>query len=120
MATATKEDTDQVIRDFKAHVNMTASALEKWLETDESKSVGWKGENNDDENAESVGHESGRRIVELLGKKKADYDEADIAHLRKVNSYIARHSAQRPKSDDVAHTKWTYSLKNWGHDPGKE
>ena len=39
--------------------------------------------------------------------------------MRKVVGYVARHSAQRPdKSDDeLAHTRWAASLKNWGHDP---
>ena len=43
-------------------VNMTAAELEQWLDTDESRSVGWKGA--DGQANESVGHASGqlRRI----------------------------------------------------------
>lgn len=99
------------IDEFGAAVNMTAAALKKWLATDESQSVGQS-----DGDDESVGHASGRRIVELLGKKKADYTDDDIAHMRKVVGYVHRHLKQRP-SGDVTDTRWRYSLMNWGHDP---
>jgi hypothetical protein len=100
--------------EFDEAVNMTASELERWLETDESKSVGQS-----DDGGESVGHESGRRIVELLRKKKGDRTEDDQAHMRKVVGYVHRHLAQRPDGD-VKDTRWRYSLMNWGHDPLKD
>ena len=106
--------TDDVYTDFKDAVNMTASELEKWLGTDESRDVGQKSGGS----GESVGHDSGRRIVRILGTKKADLTEADEAHMRKVVGYVHRHQAQRP-SGDVKDTKWRYSLMNWGHDPLK-
>lgn len=107
-------DDDQQIRaDFDDAVNMTASELKKWLDTDESKAVGQK-----DGGGESTGHRSGRRIVEILGKKKADLTDADLAHMRKVVGYVKRHRAQRPEGD-VSDTDWRYSLMNWGHDPQK-
>jgi hypothetical protein len=56
--------------------------------------------------------------VEILGKKKADLTDADLAHMRKVVGYVKRHRAQRPKGD-VSDTDWRYSLMNWGHDPQK-
>ncbi|MFF0021420.1 DUF3140 domain-containing protein [Streptomyces sp. NPDC005496] len=91
---------------------MTPGELEKWLETDESRSVGQK------DGGESVGHASGRRIVGLLRARKSDLTEDDIAHMRKVVGYVHRHLEQRPKGD-VADTRWRYSLMNWGHDPQK-
>jgi hypothetical protein len=103
-----------VSKEFDEAVNMTASELEKWLETDESKSVGQS-----DDGGESVGHESGRRIVELLRKKKGDLTDDDEAHMRKVVGYVHRHLAQRPDGD-VKDTRWRYSLMNWGHDPLKD
>ncbi|MEP0800206.1 DUF3140 domain-containing protein [Funiculus sociatus GB2-A5] len=90
---------------------MTAKELESWLETEDSNSVGQK-----DGNEESTGHKSGKRIIELL--QKNDYNEDDLAHMKKVISYVHRHSAQKP-SGDVEHTRWRYSLMNWGHDPLK-
>lgn len=107
------DDDQQTRADFDDAVNMTASELKKWLDTDESKAVGQK-----DGGGESTGHRSGRRIVEILGKKKADLTDADLAHMRKVLGYVKRHRAQRPKGD-VSDTDWRYSLMNWGHDPQK-
>lgn len=104
-------------KDFKAAVNMTASALEKFLDTDASKSVGQKAKGSD----ESTGHASGRRIVELLNTKKADLTEDDYAHMRKVVSYIHRHLKQGGPDDKdaVKDSPWRLSLMNWGHDPLK-
>ncbi|MCF6743042.1 DUF3140 domain-containing protein [Blastococcus sp. KM273128] len=109
------EDPDTIRREFGEAVNMTAGELEKWLETDESRSVGQK-----DGDGESTGHASGRRIVELLRTKKADLDDDDLAHMRKVHGYVARHLAQRPSEEDVETSRWRYSLMNWGHDPLKK
>jgi hypothetical protein len=108
-------DTDEatsVRSDFDDHVNMTPKALEDWLGTDESKSVGQK------EGDESVGHEMGRHIVEILNRKKADVTTEDVGRMKKVNGYVKRHLAQRPDGD-VSETSWRYSLMNWGHDPLK-
>ena len=106
------DDHDETAKEFHDVVNMTASELEKWLETDESKDVGQKS----DGGGESTGHASGRRIIELLNAKKSDLSDDDYAHMRKVVGYVRRHSAQRPKGD-VEDTHWRYSLMNWGHDP---
>lgn len=94
---------------------MPPGELEDWLATDESESVGWKGEGG----KESIGHESGRRIVEIRHKKKAELDADDYRHMRKVVGYIHRHLAQRGPDDDMKHSRWRYSLMNWGHDPLK-
>ncbi|MEV4278248.1 DUF3140 domain-containing protein [Actinoplanes xinjiangensis] len=103
-----------VHEEFRAAVNMTAAELRGWLDTDESREVGQKRS----EGAESVGHDSGRKIVQILGKKKADLTDADEQHMRKVVGYVHRHIAQRPDGD-VTDSRWRYSLMNWGHDPLK-
>ena len=105
---------EQVIEEFDDAVNMSAKELEEWLETDESKSVGQS-----DDGGESKGHESGRRIVEILGKNKSDYTDDDVDHMRRVVSYVHRHQAQKPQKGDVETSNWRYSLLNWGHDPTK-
>lgn len=105
---------EDVWDEWKEAVNMTASELEKWLQTDESQEVGQK-----DDGGESVGHASGRRIIELLSTKKADLSGSDVEHMRKVVGYVHRHLAQKPSSD-VEHSRWRFSLMNWGHDPLKD
>jgi hypothetical protein len=110
-------DRDGVRDEFTTAVNMTARELERWLETEESRSVGASA--GDDPGGESVGHRSGRRIVAILGTKKADLGEDDYAHMRKVVGYVHRHLAQRPAEDRIEDSRWRYSLMNWGHDPCK-
>jgi hypothetical protein len=104
----------KVLSDFKAAVNMTPAQLERWLQTEESRTVGFKGA----PGKESVGHASGRRIVRLLGKDSDALTAGDLAHMRKVVGYVHRHLAQRP-SGSVRDTPWRQSLMNWGHDPLK-
>ena len=69
-------DKGKIRRDFAEAVNMTASELRDWLKTEESRKVGCKGK--DGKASESVGHASGRRIVEIVGK------EADELHGRRL------------------------------------
>jgi predicted transglutaminase-like cysteine proteinase len=107
---------DDVREEFDRLVNMTRKELEDWLETDESKDAGQK-----DGGGESIGHASGRQIVRILGTRKSELTDDDVAHMRKVNGYINRHLAQRPDKPkaELEDAAWTHSLRNWGHDPLK-
>ncbi|KAG6227947.1 hypothetical protein E4U26_001383 [Claviceps purpurea] len=114
---------DEVIQEFNDLVNMTASELEKWLKSSDSNSAGWP---KDSEGGESVGHDSGRKIVEILKanpqKKPDKYDDDQVEHMRKVVSYCKRHLAQESSAnknkstEELKKTKSYASLKNWGHD----
>ena len=106
------DDKQKTHKEFGEAVNMAPAEIEKWLDTDESKEVGFK----DSDGKESVGHQSGRRIIEIKRKALKDLSEADYEHMRKVLGYVHRHLAQRPKGD-ITETPWRYSLMNWGHDP---
>jgi hypothetical protein len=108
------EERTTIARDFKQVVNMTAAALKKWLDSDDSKRVGFKGEA-----SESVGHQSGLQIVAILAKSSKELTDADYRHMRKVVGYVHRHIAQGPTKQDVQTSDWRYSLMNWGHDPMK-
>ena len=107
-------DRDKIWNEFYQAVNMPAGDVEEWLGTDDSRKVGFK----PDGGLESVGHASGRRIVHLLRKKKAELNDEDYVHMRKVVGYVHRHRAQRP--ENIYTSRWRYSLMNWGHDPTKE
>lgn len=111
----TDQDHTATWRAFEDAVNMTPAELERFLETEESRKVGWT----DDGEGESVGHRSGRRIVAIKRTKKAELSDDDYAHMRKVVGYVHRHLAQGGPKDDVEHSRWRYSLMNWGHDPLK-
>lgn len=118
MATKTSDDKQQkeqedIQKEFNDLVNMSAAELKKWLDTEESQSVGQK----KDGAKESTGHQSGQQIIEILGKKGKNLSD-DVHEMKRVISYIKRHLAQEPK--EVEGSNWEYSLKNWGHDPSKK
>jgi hypothetical protein len=113
MATESQEH-NQTFREFNEVVNMAPKELEEWLETEESRAVG-----QDSGSGESIGHKSGRRIVDIKRTKKAELSDDDYKHMRKVVGYVHRHMAQKPSSP-IADSNWRYSLKNWGHDPCKD
>ncbi len=112
MAAADPEELDEVWDDWRSAVNMAPKELEDWLATDDSKSVGDTGGD-----GESTGHASGRRIVQILRTKKSDLSDADVAHMRKVVGYVHRHAKKGGPEHDKAHSRWRYSLMNWGNDP---
>ena len=102
---------DDIWDEWKELVNMAPAELEKWLDTDESKSVG------DNDGGESTGHKSGRRIVEIRRTNKDDLTDSQWDHMAKVVGYIKRHCSQGGPDKDVENSAWRYSLMNWGHDP---
>lgn len=111
-----KLDRDKVYREFGEVVNMAPAELAAWLETEESRKVGWKGPDGKG-GGESVGHASGRHVVRILRARKAELTDEDYVHMRKVVGYVRRHLAQRPENEVTS--RWRYSLMNWGHDPLK-
>ncbi|KXH26248.1 DNA-binding protein [Colletotrichum simmondsii] len=116
---------EEVISEFNEYVNMTAEDLESWLKSDDSNSAGWPKDDAEGE-GESVGHDSGRKIVEILqanpDKKEDEYTDEQVEHMRKVVAYCKRHLAQESKAnsdkspEEVKKSKSYASLKNWGHD----
>ncbi|PMD61835.1 uncharacterized protein K444DRAFT_380290 [Hyaloscypha bicolor E] len=114
------KDSETVIEEFNTLVNMSASDLETWLKSDDSTSSGWS---KDDGSGESIGHESGRKIIEILkknpGRDPEGYDEEDVAHMRRVVAYCKRHLAQEETAKKDTSSKSYRSLKNWGHDAQK-
>lgn len=115
---ADKTDSEQIYKAFNEAVNMTPAELERFLATDDSKRVGWKGPDGEG-SGESVGHKSGKHIVAIKRTKKADLTDDDYAHMKKVTGYVHRHLAQGGPAKDKEHSDWRYSLMNWGHDPEK-
>ncbi len=113
---AKQDDHDQVRKNFHDAVNMAASEIEEWLETEQSGKVGFKR----DGATESVGHASGRRIVRILRTPRDELDGGDYAHMRKVVGFVRRHRGQGPYEEfRIPTSRWRYSLMNWGHDPLK-
>ena len=114
MTERSEDERREVRQDFEEAVNMTPKELEAWLETDDSKGVG-----QDSGDGEATGHKMGGRIVEMKRTKKDDLTEDDYDAMAKVTGYVHRHLKQGGPKEDAEHSKWRYSLKNWGHDPMK-
>ena len=106
------DEEDQIYSKFRDCLNMQPKELEDWLDSEESKSVG---DNND---RESTGHRSGRRIIDIKRTKKDELSDSQYEHMNKVIGYVHRHLSQRPDGN-IEDSAWRYSLMNWGHDPVK-
>lgn len=102
----------EIERAFHKYVNMDADEIREWLKTSESKEVGFVRRGD----TESVGRQSAKKIIRILEHGASD---GNAAHMRKVVGYCKRHLAQRPHGGDekIRHSRWRYSLMNWGHDP---
>lgn len=100
--------------EWRTLVNMAPAELEDWLKTEESKTVG------DNQDGESTGHASGRRIVQIKRTNKDEITDSQWDHMATVVGYIKRHCAQGGPASDVESSAWRYSLMNWGHDPLKD
>ena len=105
---------EEIWKEWRDLVNMAPSELREWLETDEANTVGA-----DSGDGEFKGHKSGRRIVKIKEKNKAELTDSDYEHMAKVIGYIKRHTAQDGPDEDKRNSRWRYSLMNWGHDPLK-
>ncbi len=70
------DDAKKTIDEFTRAVNMTPTELSRWLESEASQSVGQK-----EDGEESIGHASGRRIIDLLQNKQDDYTDDDLRHM---------------------------------------
>ena len=111
---SSSKSNEQIWDEWRELVNMAPAELEDWLQSDASKSVG------DNDNAESTGHQSGRRIVEIKRTNKDELSDGQWDHMATVVGYIKRHKSQGGPDKDVKTSAWRYSLMNWGHDPLKE
>ena len=105
-------DREKVRKSFKDAVNMAATELDNWLRTPASHAVGWKG--SDGRGRESVGHASGRCIVNILAKGTMT-SPRDYAHCgRWLGFYPPPFGAA---AANIYTSRWRYGLMNWGHDP---
>lgn len=98
--------------EFHRVVNMSSRELSEWLRT---RSAGEDAE----ELPDRAGTETGRRVLDVLQKRRVDLDEDDEQTMRKVVDRIhAERSADlEPKAGQE---NWRHRLMTIGHDPLKE
>jgi len=99
---------DEVFAKYRETVNMSASELERWADTECSTLA-------------SKSRAPIRRNLRLLRKKKADWTAQDIRDASRTISFVARMKGaeQGEPARKGCPSKRDISLKNWAYDPGK-
>jgi len=105
---ADPEKVDEVYKSWRAVVNMSASQLEAWGETECSRKA-----------SVSPGAVI-KRNVALMRKKKGEWGTKELRDANRAISFISRMKGM-PKGEPVGDcpSKRDISLKNWGFDPNK-
>ncbi|MFI6345894.1 DUF3140 domain-containing protein [Streptomyces sp. NPDC050560] len=106
-----REDLDELWNEFHAVVNMTSRELSEWLKTRSS------GEETE-ELPDKAGPPKGRRVLDVLGKRRCDLDSDDLRIMRKVVDTV---TAERgvDMEPTAGQAPWRHRLMSLGHDPLK-
>jgi hypothetical protein len=105
------EVSDELWQDFHTVVNMTSRELEDWLRVEAA-----------DEDTEALpdqaGPHLGRRVLEILGKRRVDLNPDDVEVMETVVDRVRseRREDLEPTAGDEA---WRHRLMRIGHDPLK-
>jgi hypothetical protein len=103
---------DDLWEEFHRVVNMTSRELGDWLRVESA-----------DENAEELpdhsGRSLGRRVLAILGKRRGDLTDDDVAAMGKVVETV--HGQRRDDLEPTAGDEhWRHRLMDIGHDPLQE
>jgi hypothetical protein len=107
---ATQEEIDQRFQDFNDTVNMSASEIEQWGETECS--------NEASQNPEQVR----QRVINLLQTNKDDWGDDEYEAAGRVISFVSRMRGVEQgdsASENCDRSERDISLMNWGYDPTK-
>ena len=97
---------------FHQVVNMSSEELRTWLLTVSSGEEAFPAE-------PDLGlPELGRKVVEVLRKRKVDLTGEDAEVMQQVADFVADREANRPPAG-VRDEQWRHSLMTVGHDPLK-
>lgn len=110
MAAESRVD-EQLWTEFHRVVNMTSRELSEWLRTESA-------DPDEEELPEHAGTPTGREVLSILGKRKADIDEKDRQVMRRVVDHVhaLRREDLEPSAGDAT---WRRMLMSVGHDPLK-
>ena len=105
-------ETELAWGEFHRMVNMTSEELRTWLLTDASGDEAFSAQ-------PDLGlPDLGRRVVELLRKRKTDLTSEDAQTMQQVVDYVEDRLAAEP-AEGPADDEWRHSLMTVGHDPLK-
>lgn len=104
---------DLLWENFHRAVNMTSHELREWL------AVQGAGEETETE-PDRAGSELGQRVVDILGKRRADITPDDVEVMRRVVDKVAGLRGTDEEWEPTAgEDRWRRRLMNLGHDPLK-
>jgi hypothetical protein len=111
MTDISEAELDELWNEFHAVVNMNSRELGDWLKT---RSAGEETE----ELPDQAGTQNGRRVLEILGKRRVDVTGDDVRVMRKVIDTV---TAERGSDMDptAGEPHWRHRLMTLGHDPLK-
>jgi hypothetical protein len=95
---------------FQEVINMTSEELRAWLLSEASDDAALPGE------PDTGLPELGKRVVELLRKRKVDLTQRDADVMEKVVDFVFTQEAEGPP-DMETEEEWRRSLMTVGHDP---
>jgi hypothetical protein len=102
---------DELWDEFHMLVNMTSRELQDWLATDDAKE--------ESEPASGpVGTPTGRAVLAVLGKRRTDLTESDVATMRRVVDRVRAERGEDPEPT-AGQAGWRRRLMRIGHDPLK-
>jgi hypothetical protein len=103
--------TDELWDEFHRVVNMTSRELREWLAV---RDAGEAAEVPPDQ----AGSETGQQVLQILGKRRTDLTDADVAVMEKVVTKV--HEQRRDDLEPTAgQAAWRHKLMTLGHDPLK-
>ena len=102
---------DGLWEEFHTVVNMTSRELVEWLRTE---AAGEEAEELPDQSGRSLG----QRVAAILGKRRSDLTDDDVAAMTKVVETVRRERREdlEPTAGD---DHWRHRLMDIGHDPLK-
>jgi len=113
------EKKSDLYSDWKKLVNMSASEIEKFLDSEEGEDAGLSRKEASKLDI-SRGRDSARAIVRMKDKGKDDWSSNDWEWAQKQVSFISRMKGNEgPLFKDGKMTRKMKSLLIWGHDPRK-
>jgi hypothetical protein len=103
-----QEKLDETFKKYNDTVNMSASELEAWSETEASKQA-------------SLSRAPINRNLRLLRKKKEDWTMRDVKDANRTISFVSRMRGveQGEINEETGYSDRDVSLKNWAFDPRK-
>lgn len=98
-------------QEFHDLVNMSSRELGEWLHTVSA-------DPDAEELPDRAGPETGRHVLAVLGKRRADLTRADIELMEQVVATVRAERGEEPEPT-AGDPEWRHRLMNLGHDPLK-